>query len=62
MVHGVTPSKLAALAKTYPLSETHLREHLTAIRDMAEEARFGTPEQAKAALGQIVLGCRCALK
>lgn len=62
MVEGVTPLKLAELAKAFPSRDTHMREHLEGIRNMADEARFGTDQDAKDALGKIVLACRCALK
>lgn len=60
MVEGVeNPQRIGDLKRGTP---EHMREHLIAIRNIADEARFGSADQKATALENIVLGCRCALK
>lgn len=62
MVEGTEDRARAfALQQGAQQTQDHMRGHLIGIRDMAEQGRFGTDQDALEALGKIVLACRCAL-
>lgn len=61
MVEGVTAAKLAEISALYPTKEARQQAHLEGVLRIADPARFGTDAEAKEALRQIVLSCRCAL-